>query len=405
MSASSEQRPSYLELLRTPGVTRLVVGAGIAGVGALGRGIAVLLYAREHAGSFAAAGLVLAAFSAGALFSGPLRGRQVDRVGFSNVLLPLGALSAAFSTAIVIAGELDASAVVLGALAAASGGTTPPVGPALRSLWSRMLGESGQLTAAYATTTMLNEIGFFGGPLLVGGIVAIASPGAALVIVSAALLAGTTLFATAPAAREAEVDAERSDMSPLRSAGVRTILLAGLGFGTCFGVLDVALPAFAIERGSVAAGGALLAALSPGIVLGGYLYGKRAGERDPAELLPILALVAALGLVPILLADSIAVLGALMVLAGAGFAPVTTCLLALIDTVAPRGTTVETTTWFTSTYLVGTVGGTAVTGFITEHSSAHDAFWLALGAAAVPAAVAWAWRGTLVRPGPEARVA
>ena len=46
-------------------------------------------------------------------------------------------------------------------------------------------------------------------------------------------------------------------------------------FGIAFGVVQVAVPAFTLERGSASAGGVLLACLSLGSLIGGVVYGSR----------------------------------------------------------------------------------------------------------------------------------
>lgn len=395
MSEGGSARSGYRDLLRTPGVPRIVASAALASVGALGRPVAILLYAREHSGSFATAGLVLAAFTAGALVSGPLRGRRLDRSGFSTALLPLGLLSAAFTAAIVLAGELAAPPIVLAAAALAAGGTTPPVGPALRSLWSKLLGEDARLPAAYALTTMLNEIGFFLGPLLAGTLIALSSPGLAIAAAATAVLVGTTLFALAPTTRESAPGGEPARLSPIRAPGVRTVLITSAAFGAVFGAVEVALPAFAVERGDPGAGGLLLAALSPGIVAGGYLYGRRTVNKLPSRLYWRLCMLSTVGLAPLALANTIWALLALTVVAGAAFAPVTTCQWALIDLVAPPGTAVETTSWLTTMYLAGSVVGSAAGGLLSERSSSGAALLLAVGGGAVATLVAACRSSTL----------
>nr|MBA2523094.1 hypothetical protein [Solirubrobacterales bacterium] len=185
---------------------------------------------------------------------------------------------------------------------------------------------------------------------------------------------------------------------PLASPGAKTLLLTGAAFGAIFGVLDVALPAFAVERESPGASGLLLAALSPGVVAGGYLYGRRAQLRAPGHRYRGLCLLAAGGLVPLAFADSIPALLALTAIAGAAFAPVTTCQWALIDVVAPAGTAVETTSWLTTAYLAGGVTGTAAGAFAAQHASPSTAFWLAVGIAVIAAAIATNRRSTLLPP-------
>src|SRR5204862_737839 len=116
-------------------------------------------------------------------------------------LLALGVLSSVWTASVVAAGELGLPAVVLAGLGGLAGATSPPVGAALRSLWRGLLGESAKLKAAYATTTMLNEITFFAGPLLAGAVIALFSPAAALIAAAAMVFAGTVAFALTPAAR------------------------------------------------------------------------------------------------------------------------------------------------------------------------------------------------------------
>lgn len=381
-------RGSYARLLRTPGVPRLVTSAAIQGIGSLARPLALLLFARQHSGSFADAGFVVASFTAGALVSGPLRGRRLDRAGYTEPLLVLGLLSGTLTAAVVIAGEAGAPTAVLAGLAAIGGATNPPVYPALRSLWKRLLGESGELHAAYATITMLNEIGFFIGPLLAGAATAVLSPAAALCIASGTVVAGTAAFALAPAVRAAAPAGHEIRKSPMRSPGVRLLLTTALTFGAVFGVIEIILPAFAVASGEPGAGGLLLAALSPGVVAGGYLYGRREPRRAPGELYWMFCLLAAAGMVPLVLADSVPALVALTVLTGAAIAPVTTVQFALVDIVSSSNQAVETTSWVASTYLAGGAVGTAVGGLVAQHGSIAAGFWIAVAGATVAGLVA-----------------
>ena len=56
---------------------------------------------------------------------------------------------------------------------------------------------------------------------------------------------------------------------------MRTVFAVLGAFGIAVGIVQVALPAFADERGDAAAGGLLLAALSAGSLAGGLVYGAR----------------------------------------------------------------------------------------------------------------------------------
>ena len=388
--------PTYRELFSTPGVLRVVASAAIAGTGALARPVAIVIFAREQTGSFASAGVVLAGLTVGSLLSAPLRGRQLDRRGFAGPLLSLAITSSVATVLLIVAGHAGAPTAVLAAIAMVAGLTTPPVGAALRSLWRELLGDSADLRRAYALVTMVNEISFFAGPLVAGVAIGIASPTAAMVVAALMLALGTVSFALAPASRRMTPREQQDGLgAPLRRPGVRTVLLTALGFGAVFGTLDVALPAFAVEHGSTGGGGLLLASLSPGIVLGGYLYGRRGGEHRPGQEYAWLCALGALGLVPLLLGGSILVMIPLVALAGAAFAPVTTCQWALIDVVSPPGTAVETTTWLSSVYLVGSIAGTTTAGVLAEHAAPKSGFLAAIAAGCVAFAIAAARRRTL----------
>ena len=70
-------------------------------------------------------------------------------------------------------------------------------------------------------------------------------------------------------------------LGPLGAAGMRTVFGVLVAFGTAVGIVQVAVPAFAAERGSAATGGVLLAALSAGSLIGGLVYGARPWPGSP----------------------------------------------------------------------------------------------------------------------------
>src|SRR3954468_15081434 len=88
-------RGRYARILRAPHVLALMVSALVArlpiGIDAL----AIVLFLREKTGSYAAAGIVSAAFALGGGAGAPLSGRLVDRFGHRRVLVPLALLHGA----------------------------------------------------------------------------------------------------------------------------------------------------------------------------------------------------------------------------------------------------------------------------------------------------------------------
>src|SRR5688572_19973943 len=129
-------RDAYGRILREPGSARLLLAGVTTWTGATMAPVAFLLFAREVTGSFASAGLVLGALTAGGGLLAPLRGRLVDRRGADRAVLMLMVPGVLTDVAVILAGRAGAGAAVLVPLAFVSGATVAPVGTALRTVWS-----------------------------------------------------------------------------------------------------------------------------------------------------------------------------------------------------------------------------------------------------------------------------
>ncbi|MBA2363290.1 MAG: hypothetical protein H0V86_07175 [Chloroflexia bacterium] len=281
---------------------------------------------------------------------------------------------------------------MLTALAGVAGLTYPPVSACMRALWSELLDGDDQRQTAYAFESVVIEISFFTGPLLVGLLAAVGSPSGAVLV--AATLAGGGALGFAASRPSRQWRAERADgavrniLGPLVSPGLRTILLISVPDGASFGVMDVALPAFADAEGVPAAAGVLIAAISVGSIPGGLWYGARRFSIPLSrQWAPLLGLTAA-GLATLALPNTIPQMAVLLALMGFTIAPGVTCALLLVDRVAPAGTLTEAFTWWTTALVGGLAGGTYVAGIVTEHAGVDAALLSSSAAAAVAATLA-----------------
>src|SRR5207237_2852937 len=103
----------------------------------------------------------------------------------------------------------------------------------------------------------------------------------------------------------------------LASPGLRTLALAGIGFGLAMGMVEVSVPAFTDRVGAPrAAAGLVLAAFSLGSVLGGLAYGARAWPGSAAGRLALLHLLCGAGVAAAGLAATPWQLGAVLFAAG-----------------------------------------------------------------------------------------
>jgi hypothetical protein len=279
-------------------------------------------------------------------------------------------------------------------VAFAAGVATPPLEPALRTLWPSVLAPR-QVPSAFALDAAAQELIFVLGPLVVL-LAQVAGPGGGLVAAAAVGLAGTAWFVASRASRAwvPPLHDDRHWAGPLRSGRLVVLFGAVLLVGLTIGVPAVALVAYAESVGSRGLAPWLVAANAFGALLGGITYSPRAPHREPRrDLLLGLAVIvvtyAALASVP----TSRPVMVLLTVLTGVGLPVVLTCVFQLVDQLAPVGTTTEAFAWLISAFLVGSSVGAAAAGVLADADRIGGA--LLVGSAASLAALGVA--GVVVR--------
>jgi MFS family permease len=388
----------YLDVLRTPFVTRLLSSAVVARMPTAMAGLALVLVVREVGGSYAVAGVVAGTYSVALALTSPLLGRLVDRVGQTRVLAGCAVASALGFGALAAAGG-RVPAVALAGLAALAGASIPPVGACMRALWSDLLGHGGQLQAAFAVESTVQELIFVVGPPLVAVLAAVFSPSAAVLGTAALLVVGTGVFAATPVSRAWRPRRRAADWAgALRSPGIRAVLATIVLLASAFATVEVTVVAGAEELGSRTYAGPLLALWALGSMVGGLVFGSRAADRGPEQrMIPLLALVVA-GIALLAVATGLVQLGAGMILAGLGIAPAIACLYLLVDRLAPAGTVTEAFTWVTTAFSTGFAIGNALGGSLVHQVGTDGAFLIAAACVAAAALLARLRRPALAVP-------
>ncbi|HEX2084153.1 MAG TPA: hypothetical protein VHF89_00595 [Solirubrobacteraceae bacterium] len=387
---------AYGRVLRVPHVRWLLTTALLARVPYGIEALATVLFVHEQQGSFAAAGAVSAAGALAAGIGLPILGRLIDVLGQTRVLVAVSVVHLAAGAALVLLGEAGASTAELAALAAVGGLAVPPISPSLRSLWPGVLGDDPRmLRSALALDAISLEAAFIGGPLLTAALVELVSPGAALMTGFAVAAGGALSFATAQPSRRWRGSGTASfGLGPLRSRGLRTLLVGAAPLGFAFGSLDVALPAFGVAEGSRGTGAICVAALAVGSAICGVLYGARPPARI-ARTYVVLSVLLPLGVLLLALPASLAAMVLLAPAAGAVLAPITAAANELAGDVAPAGTVTEAYAWVITSTIGGVALGTAVAGAVVEGAGWREAIVVGAAGAAAGAALVVARRGTL----------
>lgn len=369
----------YAETLRPPGAAT-ALSASLVGRLSLGMtGLALLILVQSTSGSYARAGIVSAAYAISLGVAAPSRARRADRRGPRGVLRLYGVLHPMAFVLLVVLAREEASTGVLVLAAIVVGATVAPLGSVMRALWGDLL-TGPQLVAAYSLESVVVELCFVTGPLLVA-VLAVVDPTLPALVSGAVAGAGSLMLAVNPAVGRVTPHPERhsSLAGPLVSPAVRALLLTWLCVGAGFGTIEVGVLAFVEEQGSRRAiAGIVLGVWSVGSILGGLAYGARQPTRAPARQLPLLAgLLAVATSLPVLASGPLS-LSLLLLVAGTTIAPYATCCSVLMGQAAPRGTTTEAFAWTSSMIFAGAALGTAAAGLVIEAHGARWAFGLTL---------------------------
>ncbi len=381
----------YAVLLRTPGVRGFSAAAFVGRMPIAMLGIGTVLLVQDRRGSYALAGLVTAASAIGSSVVSPQVSRLVDRYGQRRVLPVQLAVSVTGLLALVVLAGSSAPAAVLPAAAAVSGGAFPQLGSCARARWNAVLakqGRTGEVPKAYAWESVVDEVVFVLGPLLVV-LCAVVDPAVGLLLAALLATVGTLGFTAQRSTEPVVVRTHgRRSRSALTERGIPALVASSAFVGVVFGSIEVTMVAFAGERGARSSAGWLLALVAGGSACAGLVYGARTWSTPLPRRYVRSLLVLALGCVPLLLAPSVPVMAPAALLAGIAVSPTLIASFGLVDLLVPAASRTEGFTWLTSGLGLGVAAGSALAGAVADGPGARPAFAISVVGAACAAAVA-----------------
>jgi MFS family permease len=322
--------------------------------------LTVLLVVAQHA-SMRVAGLGLAAYTLAQAATAPARGRFADRRGVTRAAaLCCAGYAAALLALLATALDRQPAAVPV-ALAAVAGCCTPPLSPALRSLWSRHT-PAGLRQTAFALDAAVFDVAYITGPVLASSLATGVAPAAALGLMLA--LTGAAIILTGRQPADPDASAARHGMpGPLRSAGLRELLITAALTNAALSATEVALTAYVRLHHVLWASGPLLAEVSAGSVVGSLLLGTRSPAASAHRRLSRLLAGYAAGLAAVTAGSACPPLLAVLVpLAGLCLGPSLATLFAATAHAAPRANGTEAQAWLNSIMNGGGAGGAALAG-------------------------------------------
>ncbi|MEU8397621.1 MFS transporter [Nonomuraea sp. NPDC048892] len=345
--------------------------------------------------SYAAAGAVMAALTAGVALGGPLLGRMIDRRGLRIVLLITLVPQLVFWSVVPV---LPYAALVAASFAA--GLLMVPVQAVTRQAIAAMTTVE-QRRAAFSLESVVGELSYMVGPAVVILFATTVSPGVVAWGVGAAIVAGGAGIALLDPPLRGE--GETTGTAPGRPRrrewlGARMIAVLTMGFGVAMLLngVDLAIVATLREAGRAPWAAVVVAVCGVASVVGGLVYGALSRPLPTWLLLGLLGLVT----IPAGLASGWPWLCAAVVGLGLLSAPTLSAITDAVSRLTPASVRGEATGLHSSAASAGFALGAPVAGMAIDVSAPAGGFAVA-GLAGLLAALTGylLWRsGTTTAP-------
>lgn len=380
MSANSTI--SYRSLFAEPGRARFVTATAIGRTPSAMKTLACILLVQQLTGSYGLAGLVGATQMLVAAILAPVLSRLIDVRGERGVLL--WAMTAhIFGVALLIAAaysDLPTVSMLVGA--AIIGGSSVQFGSLSRARWVRTLQRGRALERAYSLESMIDEMGYIFGPMLVVPLCIQVHPTAGILASMILTITGTMLLLVQPRAdRSGRISTSgmlnqtNDKQSVIRIPAMQLIALAMVLAGILFGSAEIVIVAFAEHHSQPNSASFMVAAFAIGSLLGAVAYGARHWPGSTPAKLFFSFWWLGLGTIPILLAPSIPVMTVAVFIAGMAIAPALITVNLFIEHIAPQAKLTEAFAWMGSAGGTGGALGSILAGNLVDGFGVRGGQW------------------------------
>jgi len=360
---------SYIDLLKTPGVARIIAAQLTARFPGGMLSLAYLLHVEHIFNSYGAAGLVLAATSVGQAISGPLTSRWMGVWAMRPVLI-LTTFVCAVSMGIIAFAPMPLVGFMIVGLV--GGLSYPPIQPAVRTIYPKMV-NSRQLTPLFSLDASAQELIWIAGPVLVTFISIQISTQLGILVAMVFLVFGGAWFIASPEVGRVRIPRSKRRLGVVL-ARPPVLLSTVVGFllvGSCAAIEAGVVATFG-EQGPTA--GSVLALWAIASLAGGLLLGHL--PVGPWALFRRM-LVVAVGCILAIFAWDLWSVSAALVVAGLCIAPALAVMFAIVSASVKFSDTAEAYGWIGTGQLIGAALGSAAAGFFIDSAGPSGAFWTA----------------------------
>ena len=373
---------SYRLLFRTPGTKGFSSAGFLARMPASMLGIGIVLLVQHEKGSYAIASTVSASAALTQACSAPFLARLVDRRGQAQVALPAVLVSGSGLAGLLLSIHTNAPTWTLYLCAIVAGLAMPNIGSMVRARWAKLHSGSPKLHTAYSFESVVDEVVFVIGPVLVTFLTTSVVPLAGLSTALLCLLIGTLALCLQRSTQPVPAPPSRHDgPGAFRLPGIRALLLVFIGIGCLFGSVEVVTVAYAGERGHQGVAGLLLAGYAGGSLIAGIVFGSIHWPGTPQRRFPYLLGLMAFTAALLPSAVNLWLLSFLLFLSGFAISPSLITAFTLVEQIVPPARLTEGLATESTGLALGLTLGSGLAGPLIDDFGARGAYVLSAAGA------------------------
>lgn len=397
---SASEKISYKSLFNEPGTAWFVAATAVGRVPTAMKAFACILLVQQITGSYGMAGLVGATQTLVAAILAPVLARLIDTRGEQGVLF-WSMMAHIIGVAALIAAaysDLPSASMLVGA--AIIGGSSVQFGSLSRARWVKTLGRGRALERAYSLESMIDEMGFVIGPMLVVPLTISVHPTAGILASMLLTITGTLMLLRRPrtdtSIRMATAVAQGhtgSEPSVVRIPAVQLMIASLVCMGSLFGAVEIVIVAFTEDLGQPSTASYVAAVFAVGSLAGAVLYGARQWPGSTPLKILVTFWWIGLGTIPILLAQNIPAMGLAVLITGLAISPGMIVANLLVEQVSPQAKLTEAFAWLGSAMATGAAIGSIIAGYLVDEYGVRGGQWSAVvGGIACGLIVTFGWK-------------
>lgn len=320
--------------------------------------ITVLLHIQLFYGNYTSAGMILAAQSVGQAIAGPLTSRLLGRLGVRRVIAVTTVVCASLLAVIALT---KLPILVVAGIAFVIGITTPPITPAVRTLYPSLV-PGKQISALFSLDASAQEVIWIIGPVASVFVSTQINTATGLLVAAAFMLGGGIWFIANPEVGRLRIPPSRRRLGAV--LGRPTVIASttiGFFFVASFAALEAGVVGTFGHEGVES--GIVLAIFSVGSIVGGLLFGHR--DVTPWSM-PFRSLIVLFGTLLCLISLNPFWLSVMLFFGGVGVAPMFAALFTVVSSTVRFSETAEAYGWVGTGQLVGVALGSAIAGMAID---------------------------------------